>query len=117
MAQLRTREPEYGTAAADPEYARPWPKWTCPTDGLPLRDGGTAFVCGGGHEFPVVAGVPRFVPGTTYADHFGEQWKRYRLTQLDSYTGVPISEDRLARCFGAQLWNRLPGLHVLECGC
>jgi 2-polyprenyl-3-methyl-5-hydroxy-6-metoxy-1,4-benzoquinol methylase len=64
-----------------------------------------------------VHGIPRFVPAKTYADHFGEQWKRYRQTQLDSYTGIPISRTRLRRCLGEEVWKRLAGLDVLECGC
>jgi SAM-dependent methyltransferase len=95
----------------------PWPAWTCPDDGLPLAAEGDELSCSSGHRFPIVAGIPRFVPATTYADHFGEQWKRYRLTQLDSYTGVSISRDRLRRCFGETLWNNLEGRDVLECGC
>jgi SAM-dependent methyltransferase len=57
------------------------------------------------------------VSGSTYADHFGAQWNRFRRTQLDSYTHLPITRDRLRRCFGEDLWNSLPGKHVLECGC
>jgi len=94
------------------------PEWQCPTHGTSLEAAaGGALRCPHAHDFPVVAGVPRFVPPTTYADHFGEQWKRYRRTQLDSYTGKPISRDRLRRCFGDDLWSRLDGLQVLECGC
>jgi SAM-dependent methyltransferase len=82
-----------------------------------LTDEGNQLSCNTGHRFPVIAGIPRFVPTTTYADHFGAQWKRYRLTQLDSFTGHPISRDRLHRCFGEACWARLRGFDVLECGC
>jgi 2-polyprenyl-3-methyl-5-hydroxy-6-metoxy-1,4-benzoquinol methylase len=57
------------------------------------------------------------VPQTTYADHFGEQWKRYRRTQLDSFTGHPISRDRLRRCVGEAVWDAVEDRQVLECGC
>ncbi len=94
------------------------PEWQCPTHGASLEpEADGTLHCPHAHDFPVVAGVPRFVPPTTYADHFGEQWKRYRRTQLDSYTGKPISRDRLRRCLGEDLWRRLSGLQVLECGC
>jgi SAM-dependent methyltransferase len=54
---------------------------------------------------------------STYADAFGLQWLRYRRTQLDSYTGIPISARRLRQALGEDLWERLPGATVLECGC
>jgi len=57
------------------------------------------------------------VEGATYADAFGEQWKRYRLTQLDSHSGLPVSRDRARRCLGDELWANLEGMQVLECGC
>ncbi len=94
-----------------------WPAWACPHDGERLHETGPELICVGGHRFPVADGIPRFVPQSTYADHFGEQWKRYRLTQLDSYTGLPITRDRMRRCFGPSLWDQLAALDVLECGC
>ncbi len=119
MATLGIHAVDHGIrqTAEQATSERPWPALACPNDGLPLEQKANGLICSGGHQFPIVAGIPRFVPATTYADHFGEQWKRYRLTQLDSYTGVPISRDRLRRCFGAALWNNLSGLDVLECGC
>lgn len=51
-----------------------------------------------------------------YTDSFGLQWNAFRKTQLDSYTGLPISEERLKRCFGP-LWNSLSSVTMLECGC
>jgi SAM-dependent methyltransferase len=101
----------------DSNRASCWPGWACPNDGLPLSEAGDSLRCSSGHRFPVVHGAARFVPPTTYADHFGEQWKRYRLTQLDSFTGHPISRDRLRRCLGEALWQTLDGRDVLECGC
>jgi SAM-dependent methyltransferase len=52
-----------------------------------------------------------------YAAPFGAQWKRYRLTQLDSYTGVPISRTRALRCIGDDNAKCIRGKDVLECGC
>jgi 2-polyprenyl-3-methyl-5-hydroxy-6-metoxy-1,4-benzoquinol methylase len=91
--------------------------WSCPQHGGSLEQSGNQLICEAGHSFPVVNAVPRFVAASTYADHFGEQWKRYRLTQLDSYTGHPITRDRMRRCLGETLWNALDGLDILECGC
>jgi 2-polyprenyl-3-methyl-5-hydroxy-6-metoxy-1,4-benzoquinol methylase len=75
------------------------------------------MACPEGHQFPVVRSIPRFVGASSYADHFGAQWNHYRLTQLDSHTGVPITENRMHRCIGEDLWNDLSGKSVLECGC
>jgi SAM-dependent methyltransferase len=60
--------------------------------------------------------IPRFVPMDNYARGFGFQWNRFRKTQLDSYTGVPISRDRLFESSG---WTPalLKGKRVLEVGC
>jgi SAM-dependent methyltransferase len=57
------------------------------------------------------------VRATNYADPFGLQWNRYRVVQLDSYTGHPFSRERLQRCGGEELWRHLQGAHVLEAGC
>lgn len=60
--------------------------------------------------------ILRFVPSGSYASLFGDQWKVYKKTQLDSYSGVPITETRLNRCLGPELQN-LHGKTVLEAGC
>lgn len=96
---------------------RDWPAWTCPVHGQELTARAGFLACPEDDNFPIVEDIPRFVPQSSYADHFGLQWKRYRLTQLDSYTGKPITRDRLRRCLGETLWNNLSGKHVLECGC
>lgn len=62
-------------------------------------------------------GILRFVDGHTYADAFGAQWKRYRRTQLDSFTQTTISRDRVRRALGERHWSTLGRKHVLECGC
>jgi 2-polyprenyl-3-methyl-5-hydroxy-6-metoxy-1,4-benzoquinol methylase len=63
-----------------------------------------------------VNGIPRFVKSGSYASLFGEQWKAYRKTQLDSCSGSPISAKRLNRCLGDQQ-DELGGKLVLEAGC
>jgi len=70
--------------------------------------------------FPIRGGVPRFVPDENYAAPFGSQWRQYRLTQLDSYTGLAISEDRARRCLGEEtlaLVGREVGARVRLRGC
>jgi 2-polyprenyl-3-methyl-5-hydroxy-6-metoxy-1,4-benzoquinol methylase len=74
-------------------------------------------LCPEGDTFPIENGIPRFVPPSNYANAFGLQWKRYRRTQLDSYSGTDISKKRLRRCLGEKLWHNLAGKQVLECGC
>lgn len=69
-----------------------------------------------GCVFAVLKGIPRFVRDAGYADAFGIQWNAFQKTQLDSYTGVPISRDRLTRCLGGSLED-LRGASVLEVGC
>jgi SAM-dependent methyltransferase len=94
-----------------------WPHWYCVEHKKALVVHPDRLACSEGHALPAVQGIPRFVTGETYADHFGTQWNHYRRTQLDSYTGKPITRDRIRRCLGEELWNSLSGKQVLECGC
>ena len=79
-----------------------------------LRHQGDALV-NGSVRYPIVRGIPRFVPNENYAADFGEQWNRFPKTQLDSYSGLSITEERLARCFHGEL-DQLAGKVVLEAG-
>ncbi len=64
--------------------------------------------------FPVLEGIPRFVPKTNYGDSFGYQWNLHRTAQLDSQTGMPISRERL---FSVTNWQEdLHGQDILEAG-
>lgn len=103
------------------DLVRTWPEWACPEDASPLErkteEQAEILVCAAGHRFRIAEGIPRFVGDATYSAAFGVQWKRYRLTQLDSTTGTTISRDRARRCLGEELWEALPGLDVLEVGC
>src|SRR6185437_5437731 len=68
--------------------------------------------CGG--EYPVIAGVPRFVPRENYASGFGLEWTKHARTQYDSYSGIPASERRF---FGQTGWPKdLKGEVILEVG-
>ncbi len=51
-----------------------------------------------------------------YADDFGTQWAAFPKTQLDSYSGTSISEDRLREIFQSDL-SELKGKKILEIGC
>jgi SAM-dependent methyltransferase len=97
----------------------------CPTHGLALvsEEGAVdlkastrSIVCQSGCRIAVVRGVPRFVGSEGYAAGFGEQWKRFRRTQLDSFTRTTISRDRLTRCLGGSL-TVVRDKSVLEAGC
>lgn len=100
-----------------------WPDWICPSSRTALRrksDGSgdqESLVNDQGICYPVIAGIPRFVPQKSYSDPFGVQWNRYRLTQLDSYTSLPLSKNRLREGLGEKLWGDLVDKHVLDAGC
>ncbi|HVL68419.1 MAG TPA: class I SAM-dependent methyltransferase [Vicinamibacterales bacterium] len=65
-------------------------------------------------EYPVVGGVPRFVPMENYASGFGLEWTRHARTQYDSYSGIDVSESRF---FDQTHWpRRMPGELILEAG-
>ncbi|MDR4473462.1 MAG: hypothetical protein MRJ92_12735 [Nitrospira sp.] len=61
--------------------------------------------------------VPRFVPDSGYSENFGEQWNRFRRTQLDKFNGTraPLQE----RFYSGTGWSpdELKGARVLEAGC
>lgn len=69
-----------------------------------------------GTSYPVIGGIPRFVPSGNYAANFGLQWNRFRRSQLDSHSLVPISRERFFR-FSAWKSEDLAGKLVLDVGC
>jgi SAM-dependent methyltransferase len=67
-------------------------------------------------RFPIVDGIPRFVPVGNYADSFGIVWHAFRRAVLDSALGVTHTRERFFRETGwtaADLQDRW----VLEVGC
>jgi SAM-dependent methyltransferase len=65
-------------------------------------------------EYPVIGGVPRFVPRENYASGFGLEWTKHARTQYDSYSGLKVSEQRF---LGQTHWPReLEGQRILEVG-
>lgn len=70
----------------------------------------------GEHRYAVRDFIPRFVPASNYADNFGLQWNKFRQTQLDSFTGLPISADRFWKATGWSPEN-IRGKWVLDAGC
>ncbi len=68
-------------------------------------------------KFNIHKGIARFVNSSvSYADSFGLQWNEFRKEQLDSYSGLPITENRF---WENTKWNRseLATKIVLEAGC
>ncbi len=68
------------------------------------------------HRYPIVDGIPRFVPSEDYAASFGLQWNRFRLEQMDSANATSLSERRF---YGETAWEPewLRGRWILEAGC
>jgi len=70
----------------------------------------------GNYRYPIRGAIPRFVPESNYADNFGLQWNHFAKTQLDSYSGQPISFERFWNATGWQP-DALKGQWVLDVGC
>lgn len=88
----------------------------CKKHQMPLRLNGGELSCEKGCSFQIINGIARFVPAANYASSFGLQWNTYKKTQLDSFTGISISGDRLMRIAGGSL-EVFRGKKVLEAGC
>lgn len=98
----------------------------CPATGEPLELAGETVADGrvtegelrsaSGRRYPIVNSIPRFVRSDNYAASFGLQWNRFRSTQLDSVSGIPISRDRF---FAYSRWRPedLRRKRVLDVGC
>ena len=89
----------------------------CPNCRRGLQPHGEVLACPScPASFPVLRGIPRFVPQENYADSFGLQWNRFAKTQLDSAIGTDRSRDRFLH---ETLWdeNQLAGKLVLDAGC
>jgi SAM-dependent methyltransferase len=69
-----------------------------------------------GREYPIRAGIPRFVPAANYSESFGLQWNRFAKVQLDSANGARYSHRRFGQEVG---WSasQLRGRWVLDAGC
>jgi len=90
--------------------------WIDPVDNLPLTEKENTLISSNSDRtYPVVNSIARFVHENNYASSFGKQWIMFSKTQLDSHTGLKISEERLSRCFNGTL-DSLKGKTVLEAG-
>lgn len=100
----------------------------CPRSRMPLVIGrveaeeageiknGELVATDSGQRYPVRNFIPRFVQDSSYTTSFGEQWNRYRRTQIDRFNGTALSRDRFYSGTG---WtpDELEGQRVLEVGC
>lgn len=99
-----------------------FPALSCPRDRLPLKQQSEeSFSCDKGHSYRNYLNIARILESeNNYADAFGEQWKHFRKTQLDSFSNTNISKDRLYRCLGDELVRSLQQprqVQILEAGC
>lgn len=69
-----------------------------------------------GKKYPIVRGIPRFVPDSVYAENFGKQWNMFREVQVDSETRAGHSKQRYDDEVG---WtaDEVKGKWVLDAGC
>lgn len=87
-----------------------------PVDGRTLTRDGEELVSPSGRRYPIVRGIPRFVPSDSYAGSFGYQWNQFARTQLDSESGRPESRNAFLQKTGLRLED-LAGKTVLDVGC
>ena len=66
--------------------------------------------------FPKINNIFRFVNSSNYTDNFGFQWKNFKKTQLDKFSGLNISKNRF---FDITRWDNedLSDKKILEVGC
>jgi len=90
----------------------------CPEHGdfLSLSADKSLYLGEQGCNYHLVGEIPRFIPAGNYASSFGLQWNKFRQTQLDSYTCLSISRERLSRIAGGSL-DLFRDKYVLEAGC
>ncbi len=74
-----------------------------------------ALLSHAGHRYPVVKGIPRFVPSENYAQDSGMQWNRFPKAQLDSHTALRRWENRV-QCYMQAILTELASKWVLEAG-
>ncbi len=88
----------------------------CPDCGgdIAIEDA-ASLTCPSGHAVPVVRGVPRFTPPSSYADSFGFEWTEFPKLQLDDESGRE-SEETFRTKTGLTPED-VSGRTVLDAGC
>lgn len=79
-------------------------------------EAGTLVTGDTNYSYEIINNIPRFVHKNNYADNFGIQWNLFKKTQLDSFSGHPISKERFWKSTG---WEpeELKEKWVLDAGC
>lgn len=65
-------------------------------------------------RYPIHNGIPRFVPSDHYTGAFGYQWLKHAKTQYDSFTNMPVSENRIR--LETKWPEKTPDEKILEVG-
>jgi SAM-dependent methyltransferase len=86
-----------------------------PGNNLPLEESSDGLKDAAGNQFPKINGVYRFVQSSGYTGNFGYQWKKFKKTQIDKFSGLNFSKERF---FTVTKWNKenLEGKNILEVG-
>ncbi len=87
----------------------------CPETGESLAWQDEALVGASGRRYPVLRGIPRFVPSDEYVGSFSFEWNTHNRTQLDSFTGSASSEAMFAEKTGLSP-EAVRGKIVLDAG-
>jgi SAM-dependent methyltransferase len=96
---------------------RPWlaDLLICPAHGVALTADGESMSCTRGHAFPVVGGIPRFTPSSSYADNFGFEWSTFPRLQLDD--GSSRESEKTFRLQTGLSSKDVGGRLILDAGC
>ncbi len=89
--------------------------FACPDCHAGLVANGDALECAQGHRFPIVRGIPRFVPTDQYVSSFSFEWLKHKTTQLDRFRGDTSSEGMFIQKTGLSRKD-LQGKLVLDAG-
>jgi SAM-dependent methyltransferase len=87
----------------------------CPAHGGTLTADGDSMLCREGHAFPIVGGIPRFTPSSSYVDNFGFEWSTFPSLQLDDESSRESEES-----FGLRTGlgpEDVRGQLILDAGC
>lgn len=88
----------------------------CSQCGTPMQEKAQKLVCICGQALEFRNKVLSLTPGDNYTQSFGEQWSKFSTTQVDSFNGASLSEDRF---FSETGWTiaELKNAVVLDLGC